>query len=293
MVEQATAERLTTTCITFDPDPEAVLRPERQQLALSTVEDRTRRLKSLGLSVIDVVRFNRAVAQQTPEEFISGLQARYDLRALWVGTDFALGRERTGTIPKLEAMGAISGFRVVVIEPLLHDGRRIAATWIRDTLAEGNVALAADLLGRPYCVSGPVVAGMSRGRQLGFPTANVVPPAGHALPGDGVYLARASATPPHLISNNILPDDRYALINLGPRPTFDEHERLIETHLLDFDGDLYGAQLEVCFLERVRAIRRFAGIDELRDQIGRDVATARELIARLPQALKSYKRIEA
>jgi riboflavin kinase/FMN adenylyltransferase len=155
------------------------------------------------------------------------------------------------------------------------------------------VELATQLLGRPYCLDGPVVTGMKRGRQLGFPTANVVPPAGHALPGDGVYLARAFATLSQSTSSKILPDDQFAVINLGPRPTFDENERLIETHLLDFEGDLYGAQLAVCFLKRIRAIRRFAGIDALRDQIGRDVGTARELTAGLPRALESYNRIEA
>ncbi len=293
MASQAAVDGLAPVCITFDPDPEVVLRPEHRQLALSTVEDRTRRLLDLGVTSVEVVAFTHAVAAQSPEEFISDLRGRYDLRALWVGSDFALGHERTGTIAMLRGIGAGSGFQVVVVEPLLHEGRRISATWIREALAEGDVGLCAELLGRPYCIGGGVVAGMSRGRQLGFPTANVLPPERRALPDDGVYLVRVLAVPtPSATPEEARTANRYGVVNLGPRPTFDEHERLIETHILDYDGEIYGADLEVCFLERIRAIRRFAGVDELRAQIQRDVRTARERVSVLSHASQA-RSIEA
>jgi len=285
MVSQAAADGLAPACITFDPDPEVVLHPERRQLALSTVEDRTRRLLDLGVTSVEVVPFTHAIAVQSPEEFLSDLRARYDLRALWVGSDFALGRERTGTIAMLRGIGAGSGFQVVVVEPLLHEGRRISATWIREALVQSDVGLCVELLGRPYCIRGSVVAGMSRGRQLGFPTANVLPSEGRALPADGVYLVRVLAVPtPRATPEEAGTANRYGVVNLGPRPTFDEHERLIETHILDYDGEIYGADLDVCFLERIRAIRRFDGVDELRAQIQRDVRTARERVSVLSHA---------
>ena len=147
-------------------------------------------------------------------------------------------------------------------------------------MAAGDVRLAADLLGRPYCLAGQVAPGAQRGRTLGFPTANIVPPPARALPADGVYFVAVSGSALSS-SDGAAREPRYGVVNLGGRPTFDETERLLETHILDFAGELYESQLEVCFLEQLRGVQRFSGVEELRAAIERDVATARILMARI------------
>jgi riboflavin kinase/FMN adenylyltransferase len=282
MVASARTEGVASACITFDPDPEVIVHPERPHFALSTLAERTTLLLSLGVVHVEIVPFSREIALQSPEDFIEALCARYALRSLWVGADFALGRDRAGSVERLRAIGGGRGFSVHAVDLLKHDERPISATWIREALAAGDVSLSAELLDRPYCITGPVAPGAQRGRTIGFPTANIVPPLGRALPADGVYLVRVSG--PGLQPSSQDASGTYyhfGVVNLGGRPTFGETERLLETHILDFDGELYGSELEVCFLDQLRGIQTFAGVDELRDQIGRDVARARELLTAL------------
>jgi riboflavin kinase / FMN adenylyltransferase len=280
MVTQAKEHGLVSACLTFDPDPEAVLVPDHPPLALSTVEERVERIRDLGVAHIQVLPFTTELAHQTAYEFLAGLRARYDLRTLCVGSDFALGRERTGTVDVLQDIGQQLGFAVSPTALLEAAGRPVSSTWIRELLAAGDVERASELLGRPYCLEGRVETGMQRGRQLGFPTANVRPPSGRALPADGVYFVRASRTDSQSSSG----ETWNGVVNLGSRPTFDEHERLLETYLLDFTGDLYGAELRVCFIKQLRGIQRFSGIDELKAQIEKDVVAARQLAGGHTQA---------
>lgn len=273
MVSWATEHGAQTACVTLDPDPEVVLRPGRRHLGLSTAEERSSLLLGLGLGRVEIVPFTEELAHQTPQEFLQGLQERYQLRALWAGSDFALGRDRAGTVQLLQRIGGDLGFEVIAVDPLREGSRVISSTWIRELLVEGNVAVCTQLLGRPYCIEGVVAPGMRRGHEIGFPTANIAPPPGRAMPADGVYLVRVA-----------MPLDSeaqrwYGVVNLGGRPTFGEAERLLEAHVLDFEGELYGARLRLCFLGQLRGIQRFASVQELRAQIERDVALARELIA--------------
>ncbi|MPZ15774.1 MAG: bifunctional riboflavin kinase/FAD synthetase [Chloroflexi bacterium] len=295
-VEHAHIRGLPTVCVTFDPDPDLVLRPESHSLALATLNDRLRRLAALGVDHVEVIPFSRDVSLQTPEQFIASLTTRFPLRSLWVATSFALGHDRTGTVEALAAIGQAMGFDVVEVPPLKHDGRRISSTWIRELLAAGDVRLAAELLGRPYCLDGVVISGMRRGRSMGFPTANVIPPQGRTLPADGVYFVQATPLPPGTLhwerrpidGNSSVEGDSgrspvhegsyFGVVNLGGRPTFGETERLLETHLLNFESDLYGAVLHVCFIRQLREVRRFPNVEELRLQIERDVAAAQELV---------------
>jgi riboflavin kinase/FMN adenylyltransferase len=274
MVADSRESRFRPVCLTFDPDPDLVLRPNQPQLALSTLADRVRLIHALGVQEVDVVAFTPEVSRLTPSVFTAQLCQKYPVRRLWVGRDFALGRERAGTVDALRGLGERLGFTVVTAPLQEHDGKPISATWIRTELNAGHVELAAALLGRPYCLEGEVVVGMRRGRELGFPTANVVPPPGRALPSDGVYFVETSAV------DGAEEGPWLGVVNLGGRPTFDEAERLLETHLLDFAGDLYGSTLRVCFLEQLRGTVRFPSLDALREQIGRDVARARELAGR-------------
>ncbi|MEA2640125.1 MAG: riboflavin kinase / adenylyltransferase [Chloroflexota bacterium] len=269
MVKAAREAGAATAAVTFDPHPDAVLNPELALPAICTMDERIALLRERGIDEVEVLRFTPQVAKEAPEEFVAELLRRYDLRMLWVGPDFALGRDRTGTREILREIGQQRGFEVVSVQPLIQAGRPVSSSWIREALADGNVTLVAELLGRPFCITGDVVAGMRRGREIGFPTANVVPPSGRALPADGVYYVEAQSGGE---------DRRWpGVVNLGARPTFAESERLLETHLLDFSGDLYGATLAVYFLEKLRGIQRFSGIEELRTQIARDVEAARHL----------------
>jgi riboflavin kinase/FMN adenylyltransferase len=291
MAADAATKDLATVCMTFDPDPAVVVHPEREHRSLSTPEERIELIRALGVGQVDVEAFTLAVAALAPNDFVDRLLTRYSLRALWVGPDFALGRNRAGGEDLLRTLGARHGFEVTAVEPLRHDGRPISSTWIREVLAAGDVELAAVLLGRPYSIRGSVITGMKRGRTMGFPTANVAPPLGRALPADGVYLVRVAGRAVHGPSagntapveaaveaqDSRLPSPHFGVVNLGSRPTFGEAERLLEAHLLDFSGDLYGAALDVAFLQRIRGIQRFSGIDELREQIARDIGRAREL----------------
>lgn len=267
MVASAANSAHATACMTFDPDPETVLHPERVTDALSTPAERSDLLRSLGVQQVDVLPFTREVARQSPMEFMNWLQQQFRLHALWVGSDFALGRDRTGTVATLREIGRNLGFELMAVEPLEVEGRPISSTWIRELLHAGKVRAASELLGRPYCIPGSVVEGARRGQQLGFPTANIVPPGGRAMPADGVYLVRVDIGGTWFAG----------VANLGGRPTFQEADRLLEVHILDFGDDLYGASLEVCFVETLREVRRFASVEELRAQIERDVQLARSL----------------
>ena len=261
-----------SVCITFDPDPEQVLRPDQAPPALCSTAERARLVQALGVDETYVWPFTLAVAQMAPEEFVAALCDRYPLVEVWVGANFGFGRGRSGTVETLAELGTKYGFRVQIVPPVIDGDRPISATRIRGLLASGEVREAARLLGRYYRLENEVVGGAQRGRQLGFPTANLLPPPGRALPAPGVYAGRA-----HL-------DDReYAAVaNVGSRPTFGEEQPLIEVHLLDFAGDIYGRRLAFDFVARVRPVQRFGSLDELRTQIGRDIDRSRELVGLSP-----------
>ena len=265
VVERARYLGLESLCVTFDPHPDIVLYPDRRLTYLSDRAEKERILDGLGLDHVLVFEFTRELSMLRAEEFLGIIRERHELAELWVGSDFALGRDRSGTITALAEIGRVDGFALHVVPPQKVDREVISSTAIRNLLAEGNVRHANRLLGRRYRISGPVEQGAARGRQLGWPTANIRPDPRRALPADGVYLA-------------VVPLDATewrAVVNLGSRPTFQEGERLLEVHLLDFDGDLYGRELAVEFVDRIRDVRRFESVDALREQIARDAAAAR------------------
>jgi riboflavin kinase / FMN adenylyltransferase len=280
MLEGAHTRGCQTACVTFDPDPEVVVRPEAASLSLSSIDERIAWLRSLGVDHIEVIRFDQEVANLTPEAFIARLLEKFQVTSVWVGSEFRFGHDRAGHVETLKDIGVRCGFDVRAVEPLEYRGRRISASWIRAALAEGNMGLVQELLGRPYAMSGTVVEGMQRGRLLGFPTANVVPPTGRALPADGVYLVQATVAAEGVLEG---PGEGpwHGVVNLGARPTFAEYERLLETHLLDFHGDLYGQTMRVQFLQQLRGIKKFESVDALREQIDRDIEAARRLAGRM------------
>ncbi|MBA2595331.1 MAG: bifunctional riboflavin kinase/FAD synthetase [Chloroflexota bacterium] len=262
---------LPVTGVTFEPVPAAVLRPEAFSGRISTVEEKLERLAEAGLDEIVVVPFTRELSRWSPETFMTWLQEKTGLRELWVGEEFALGKDRTGTVARLTEIGAALGFRVVTVPRLTNGTEVVSSSRVRAAVMSGDVMTARRLLGRPFRVAGEVVHGQHLGRSIGFPTANVAPPPDLAPLADGIYAAWAW-----------LPEDvapRPAVAYVGSRPTVDDGARMVETHLLDFDGDLYGKTLATGLLERLRPDERFDSLEELVAQMAIDKAAAREVLA--------------
>lgn len=277
LLEQAVARgdelHLPVAGVTFEPVPASVLRPEAFQGRISTPEEKLAHLVDTGLDEVVVVPFTRDLAATSPEAFMQWLQERTGLRELWVGEEFALGKDRAGTIDRLREIGERLGLRVVAVPRLTNGAEVVSSSRVRQAVASGDVVLARRLLGRPFRVEGEVVHGRKLGRTIGFPTANVAPPPGLAQLADGIYAAWAW-TP-----DSDLPWPAIAYI--GSRPTVDsDGARMVETHLLDFHGDLYGATLATDFLERIRPDVRFPSLDDLIAQMKLDRAQALEVLAR-------------
>ena len=255
--------------LTFDPHPSRVLSPQRAPSTLMTLQQKAETLEGCGVDHVIVLPFTRELAALAAEDFVQrvlvdGLAAR----CIVVGETFRFGRERAGDLALLRREGVVRGFDVRGVEPVLHEGVAISSTRIREALARGGVHSAQAMLGRAYFVDGRVVEGDQRGRTLGIPTANVNP-SGEILPAAGVYAGWC-----------VVEDGTRwrAVINIGRRPTFEYGgDVVLEAHLLDFDGDLYGNGLRVEFEEHLRDERRFDGVDALKRQIHLDAERARVL----------------
>ncbi|MFZ4483701.1 MAG: bifunctional riboflavin kinase/FAD synthetase [Chthoniobacterales bacterium] len=255
----------TAVVMTFEPHPMMFFQRVEPPKRLSTPRHKEQLLARLGVTHLAVLPFAEARAIQTAEQFVAELQASCrPLGGICVGAEWRFGRGRTGDVALLQKLGTSGGFEVDGIAPVRHAGEIISSTAIRLAVARGDLAFASEALGRPYAVLGPVVPGRQLGRKLGFPTANIDPD-GLQLPPDGVYAGSVRAG-----------DSEFrAVVNLGVRPTVSaEAERVLEAHLIDFEGDLYGTEVEVEFLRFVRAEEKFASIEALRDQIARDVDAA-------------------
>jgi riboflavin kinase / FMN adenylyltransferase len=270
----AEEQRLASAVVTFDRHPAAVVRPESAPRLLTDLEQRLELLEDTGVDYVLVVHFDQTRAEESAEDFVREvLVGCLDTRAVVVGHDFHFGYKRRGNVPLLQDMGAEFGFDVTGLR-LFGAGpgaQPVSSTRIRELLGAGDVAEAGALLGRPHQVRGVVAEGDRRGRELGFPTANVALPGAIALPADGVYAGWYQR-----------PDGarRPAALSLGRRPTFyDEADlSLLEAYLLDFDGDLYGEPARVEFVAHLRAQARFESVDDLIDQMDRDVAATREIL---------------
>ncbi len=271
LVAEAHAAGGAAVVVTFFPHPSVVLRGRRPSFYLSTPEEKADYLSALGVDALVTHPFNTEVATIRAVDFVTRLVQFARLRVLWCGEDFALGHNREGNVDFLRAEGLRQGFTVRVQPSVLIDGEIISSTRIRQTLRDGAVEQAARYLGRPFRLSGEVVEGAKRGRQLGIPTANVAVGDERATPAVGVYACRAY---PGGVPVN-------AVVNIGFRPTFEggDARPTIEAHLLDFTGDLYGQTLALDFVARLRSEIKFPGIDALLAQIKHDIAQARLLLA--------------
>ena len=266
---------LGSAVVTFEPHPLSVLRPERAPKLLTTVEQKETLLAGAGIDALVVVRFTPSFAAVPARRFVRDfLVGSLAAREVYVGASFAFGRDREGDLSLLQAMGDSFGFAAFGCEELASGDRPVSSTRIRAALAAGEVEKAAGMLGRPYGLSGIVVRGDGRGRGLGWPTANLAVD-NELLPADGVYVTRLRIA----ARGESLP----SVTNVGTRPTvYAEHPRLVECHVLDFEGDLYGERVELEMLGRLRPERKFPSVDALREQIGRDAEAAREYFAAVP-----------
>lgn len=254
--------------LTFHPHPRLVLKRQSEPLYLTSLEERLERLRAGGVDFVAPVTFTSTLAQVSADEFVDALVDEVKLRHIVVGPGFALGRGREGNAARLAELGEQRGFTVETVQPLVEDGQVVSSSAIRSALLEGRVADAAGLLGRPFALVGPVVQGDQRGRTIGFPTANIGIGTDRLLPANGVYATYI-----------YIGDTRHpAATNIGERPTFGVNAKTIEAHILDFDADIYGREVRLEFVERLRPEQRFAGIEALKEQIGRDVVRAREIL---------------
>jgi riboflavin kinase/FMN adenylyltransferase len=271
VVDRARAAGAVPTVLTFEPHPRAVLHPQSAPPLLQTLDQKIEAMGVLGIEQTIVIHFDKPFSQIHAEDFLREVVVnRLQAKEVYLGRGFFFGHNREGNIELLRKVSTTLGFVADEVPEVRFRGRRIGSTRIREVLLQGHVNLARRMLGRPYGVEGPVMHGAERGVKLGFPTANIQPH-NRVIPRGGVYV---TAT---------LIDGRWrrSVTNIGLRPTFGEAtEPSMETHVLNWSGDLYGDVVRVRFLHRLRSEIKFAGIDELKNQIERDVNRAEQFFAR-------------
>lgn len=269
VVERARALEAPAVVITFDPHPLSVLRPESEPPRLTTGEQKRRLLAELGVDVLLVVRFDRELAGMPAETFVRRfLHQGLDLEELYVGSDFAFGRDREGNLELLAELGEELGFRAEALPKVAHQGQRISSTRIREEVLHGRVERVTEMLGRPYAITGVVVQGDRMGQRIGWPTINLETQ-NPLIPADGVYACQ--------VSFPAFPAVFDGATNIGTRPTvYENYRRVVECHILDFSSDVYGHEVELSFHKRLREEKMFPSVMDLAAQIGRDVEAARE-----------------
>ncbi len=268
LVKQAEQQGLLPGVVTFRQHPQELVSPRTKLSFLTNIDERISLLKDEGVRLVVALPFTEDLARLSARQFISLLQKHLRMRGLVIGPDFALGRDREGNVGALRKLGQQMRFSVAVVPPAMIDGEVVSSTAIRKALTEGDVRKAYRLAGRPFSLSGSVVAGARRGTELGFPTANLDTNSHQALPADGVYAGWAR-----------IDDKKYpSLTNVRKCPTFGGIERRVEVYILDYHGDLYGRQLKVDFLERLRDERRFSTIDELKEQMAEDARRGKAIL---------------
>ena len=255
--------------VTFRPHPLKVLAPEKCPPLISIYEEKIRVFEKLGIDVLVKIPFSLHFAEMSPREFVKGVLCdTLGAKDIFVGFNYRFGKGREGTTQTLKQMGKEFGFNVHEVEQISLNGEVISSTKIRQLLNAGEVEHAARLLGRPYAITGIVIKGDSRGKTLGFPTANIAPK--HIIiPSNGVYTVR------------ILVRDNYynGIANIGIRPTFNKEVQTLEVHIFDFNEDIYGEEATITFFHRIRDERRFPDSAVLVRQIQKDIAEARSLLS--------------
>lgn len=267
------------TVLTFDPHPLAVIHPEATPKLISPFAVKRDLIASLGVVEMVVIPFDRGFSEQSAEEFVQDvLIDRLGAARVSVGENFRFGKGARGTA---EFLRSIDQFETRVVSLVEVAGETVSSSHIRGLIAAGDVAQAAEFLGQPFLFEGEVVSGDRRGRELGVPTANLVPDDAYVAPGHGVYAAAANVNPSPAHAAEPRAWGCPTAVNVGVRPTFESGRGLlVEAHLIGFEGDLYGQQLRIAFLDRMRGEKRFDSVDDLVEQMQRDLVEAEEIAGR-------------
>ncbi len=263
--------------LTFDRHPSVIIAPARVPPLIYSLPRKIRTIESLGMDTLLLIHFDRAFSEQTGEIFIRQLARDLGhIHSICVGADFVFGQHRSGNVALLQKLGAELNFTVHAVAAVALDGQIVSSTRVREAIRAGDFDAASQMLGRPYTLAATIVEGDKLGHQLGFPTANL-DTSGFVLPPNGVYAAHAT----------VGGQTHRAVVNFGYRPTLPQAtpQLRVEVHLLDFNGQIYGEEMEVAFTARLRAEMKFSSLESLREQIGRDVAAARELMGPSPRAI--------
>ncbi|MBQ2110128.1 MAG: bifunctional riboflavin kinase/FAD synthetase [Clostridia bacterium] len=258
--------KLQPACFTFSNHPQELFGGKVARLI--TNEERTKIMKRLGVERIEEVEFTREIAGLSPERFLDMLRDRFDPQIIVAGYNYTFGKGKKGNAELLSKLAPKKDVGVAIVPAVTVGKQPVSSTRIRELLEKGDVSSVQLLLGRTYTLEGTVVEDRRIGRTIGFPTANIEPDLSRAIPMDGVYVSMAE------LGGEVLP----AVTNIGTNPTVGGTERTIETNIFDFDGDIYGKELRVHFVKRLRPVMTFAGLDELKAQIAKDSAQARKYL---------------
>jgi len=268
LIRQAHEKGLLAGVITFRQHPEDLLSVGKKMPFLTDMKTRTALLKELGVDFIIALTFNKDLATLGARPFLELLKQNLRMRGLVIGSDFALGKAREGDTGAIQKLGKEMGFSVTIVPPLKINGQVVSSTAMRKALMEGNIDKIKELTGRPYSLHGKVVEGAGRGEGLGFPTANMDVKSGQALPPDGVYVGRTS------FNGKVY----QSMTNIGRNPTFGDVERSVESYLVDYHGDLYGKEVRLDIVARLRDEKKFSSPIELKKQIALDIIAGKKIL---------------
>jgi riboflavin kinase/FMN adenylyltransferase len=269
LTKQAKEQDLLSGVVTFNRHPHEVLAPQTKLPFLTDLAQRINLLKNEGVEAIFTLSFTSELAQLSARQFASLLKKYLRMRGMVIGPDFALGQTREGNVDILRTLGQDMGFSVTVIPPVMINGEVVSSTAIRNALANGDMKRVLNLVGRPFSLNGRVTTGAGRGVELGFPTANLDIDPGQALPADGVY---ATWT-------DIDGQAYQSMTNIGRQPTFGGSQRVVEVYILDYHSNLYGRELKIDIMERLRGEKQFDTPEELKKQITEDINQGRAILS--------------
>ncbi len=266
--ELASQQGLCSVVVTFHKHPQEVLAPQSQPPFLTDSSEKAALLKKEGVDDVIVLTFTPELAQLSAREFIRLLQTKIRMKGLVVGPDFVMGRHGEGTISVLSQLGTEMGFSVTTIPPVRKNSEIVSSTVIRQAMAEGDMLKVHRLMGRPFSLHGSVIHGKGRGATLGFPTVNLDILPGQAVPSDGVYATQAR------VNNQLYP----SVTNVGKNPTFGNNQRTIEAYLIDYHDDLYGCEVHIDFIHKLRNEIKFDNAEELVKQIFDDIRQTKTIL---------------
>jgi len=270
MVKEAKQNNIATAIFTFYPHPTVVLRDIPLPFYLTSPEEKASLFGQMGIDYVFTLTFDSKLASLSPEQFISSILQNIPVKQFWIGNDFTLGKGRSGTISVLRELGQKYSFEMIEINHLEQSSEKISSSTIRQWVIEGKMVSVNQALGRPYAITGNVIHGDSRGRTIGFPTANLSVWEGKLLPSSGVYATMAK------INNKSFP----SVTNIGYRPTFENNQTAarVETHIFNFDQNIYNLPIQLDIIEKIRPEKRFSDISALKDQINQDIIKAQEIL---------------